>query len=163
MSKFNNCLKQGNFYEEELKKYVSCDTFETSKSLKNFKDWDVKTTKNDKVLLFEVKSETNASKTGNICIEFSNSNMPSGINATKADYWVHYVIHDKDNNVYDIYIIPTNELKTIIKNKQYFRAMRGGDGGRAEFYLVKISTIQKYKIDKTNSMIREILEIMDKD
>ena len=161
MSKFSNCLKQGNFYEEELKKYIRSDTFETSKSLKNFKDWDVKATTNEKITLYEVKSETNASKTGNICIEYSNSNMPSGIKATKADYWVHYVIHDKENNIYDLYILPIEDLRTLIRNKQYFRAMRGGDGGRSEFYLVKLSSIQNYKIDKTNSMIREVLHIMD--
>lgn len=161
MTKFSNCLIQGNFYEEELKKYIQYDTFETSKSFKNFKDWDVKTTAREKTLLYEVKSETNASKTGNICIEFRNNNMPSGINATKADFWVHYVIHDKVNNIYDLYILPIEELKSIINNKLYFRAMRGGDGGRSEFYLVKISTIQKYKIDKTNSMVKELLNIMD--
>jgi hypothetical protein len=162
MSKFIKCLEQGNKYEEELRRYITYDTFETSKELKNFKDWDVKTCYNNKVTLYEVKSEMNASKTGNICIEFSNSNMPSGINATKANYWVHYVLHDKVNNIYDLYIIPTSDLRDIINNKLYFRRMRGGDGGRAEFYLVKLNTIQKYQIDKSKYQIKEILEIMDK-
>lgn len=161
MSKFSKCLEQGNFYEEELKQYINYDSFETSKSLKNFKDWDVKTIKDGETTLYEVKSETNASKTGNICIEFSNSNKPSGIDATKSNFWCHYVIHDKENNIYDLYIIPTGDLRKIIDDKQYFRRMRGGDGGRAEFYLIKINTIKKYKIDESNIEIRKLIKIMD--
>jgi hypothetical protein len=144
MSKFSKCLEQGNRYEEELKNYIDYDTFETSKHLKNFKDWDVKITKGDEVIYYEVKSELYR-PTGNMCIEYENNNKPSGINATTSNFWGHFIIK---NGEMILYLIPIEILREDIKNKKYIKDMRGGDGGRSLFYLFKLSFFDKYIVNR---------------
>jgi hypothetical protein len=161
MDKFSGCLEQGQFYERELLKYLDYDTFRTSKQFKNFKDWDIEITKDNKTTTYEVKSETTSFKTKNMCIEYSYKNMPSGINATKADYFAHFCIENKEKNIYTLYIIPVCDLKELIKNRNYFRNMRGGDGGYSEFYLFKLEKMSKYKIDESEYRIKELLDFMD--
>jgi len=142
MSKFSNCLKQGQKYEDELLKHIEYDTFRTSQDMGVFYDWDIETTKDDIITSYEVKSEHLASRTGNICVEYINNNKKSGIDATKADYWVHFVIHSTH---YDMYVIPIERLRDLIKNKQYLRSLQGGDGYRSHFYLFPTKNLQEFK------------------
>lgn len=62
---------------------------------KNFKAWDIKVKiledGAEKEITYEVKSDTKSMDTGNFVVEYLSWWNPSWINATKADYWVHYV------------------------------------------------------------------------
>jgi len=163
MNKFYNCLSQGSFYELELLKYLDYDTYRTSTDMKNFKDWDIEITKCNKKITYEVKSETYSFKTKNMCVEYNYENLPSGINATKADYFCHFCIESLEKNIYTLYIIPTKDLREMIKKKEYFKDMRGGDGYRSKFYLFKLDKFRKYKIDEDEIKIVKLLDIMDND
>ena len=111
------------------------------------KEWDIKTIKDDITLYYEVKSETNAFKYNNLCIEFNYNDKPSGINATIADFWIHYAIKDRQKNIYVVFKIPTNDLKNMITNKEYHRIVQGGDRNSSSCYLFKMSLFEKYKIN----------------
>ena len=161
MSKFNKCLSQGQFYESEILKYLNYDTYRTSAIMKNFKDWDIEITKCNKKITYEIKSETYSFKTKNMCVEYNYNNQPSGINATKADYFCHFSIESIDKNIYTLYIIPTNDLKDMINKKEYFKDMRGGDGMKSKFYLIKLNKLQKYKINDYEIQIVKLLDIID--
>lgn len=144
MNKFSNCLSQGKFYELETLKYIDYDKYNFS--IGKFKEWDIEIYKNDKTIYYEVKSETNAFKYGNLCIEYEYNGKPSGIFGTTADYWVHYAIKDKIKNFYTLYIIPTSELKQLINDKKYFRQTNGGDMNLSKCYLFRMKDLDKYKI-----------------
>jgi len=87
----------------------------------------------------EVKTERDWwFKTGNIAIEIECNGKPSGIMATKADYWVHILANgDKD------YCRLIFDIKTIKKlTKKYIGTLKnGGDGWRSKFVLIPLSEI----------------------
>ena len=87
----------------------------------------------------EVKTERDWwFKTGNIAIEVECNGKPSGIMATKADYWVHILAEgDKD---YCRLIFDTRTVKRLAK--KYIGTLKnGGDGWRSRFVLIPLSEI----------------------
>ena len=145
MSKFTNCLSQGQFYEKETLKYIDHDTYKFS--VGKCKEWDIEVYKHGVPLYYEVKSETNAFKYGNLCIEYEYNEGKSGIDATIADYWVHYAIKDKAKNIYSLFIIPTAELRQLIIDKKYLRKITGGDRNLSKCYLFRMTELSDYNVE----------------
>ena len=109
-----------------------------------FKEYDLIITKDNVDTKIEVKSDRQASFTGNMAIEYECNNKPSGLTSTTADYWLYFVVHkDKD----ECYKIPTDELKELVKD---CRKVRGGDDYKSRMYLLKINNCGKYQIYKNN-------------
>ena len=82
----------------------------------------------------EVKSERGMwLQTGNIAIEYECYGKPSGINATKADYWFHNLcVGDK---VYGTLVFETKMLKRIVNtsiNENQVRSVSGGDNNASK-------------------------------
>lgn len=141
-NKFEKDLAQGKKYELESLKYLDYDNYEMKEGY--FKEYDLIITKDNVDTKIEVKSDRQASITGNMAIEYECNDKPSGLTSTTADYWLYFVVHkDKD----ECYKIPTNELKDLVKN---CRKVRGGDGYKSKMYLLKISDCGKYRIYKNN-------------
>lgn len=92
---------------------------------------------------FEVKEDFTHARTGNIGLEFESWGRESGIQVSKANYYV-YKIHNADGS-YDVYVIETKVLKALINKKMYSRIVVGGDvGSESKNYLFKDSTFYKY-------------------
>ena len=91
----------------------------------------------------EVKTERDWwFKTGNIAIEVECNGKPSGIMATKADYWIH-ILADGDKD-YCRLIFDTPIVKRLAK--KYIKNIKsGGDGWRSRFVLVPLSEIFEAK------------------
>lgn len=141
-NKFEKDLAQGKKYELESLNYLDYDTYEMKEGY--FKEYDLIITKDNVDTKIEVKSDRQASITGNMAIEYECNNKPSGLTSTTADYWLYFVVHkDKDG----CYKIPTNELKYLVKD---CRKVRGGDNYKSKMYLLKINNCGKYKIYKNN-------------
>ena len=138
-TKFEEDLKMGQEYEIKALDYLKYDKYEIKKGY--FKEYDIILDDTTKV---EVKAEKMASITGNIAIEYSCSGRPSGILTTEADLWVHFIVFDAYE---ECYCIPIQDLRNIVRN---CRSVRGGDGMRANMYLVNKSLIQQYKTEKIN-------------
>jgi hypothetical protein len=90
----------------------------------------------------EIKTETWLwERTGNICIEYRQNGLPSGIAATEADYWVHALKRDDEVLVYLMFPVP--RLKEL--TRQAYRDGRyhegGGDGGRFCNVLIPLKEI----------------------
>ena len=91
-----------------------------------------------------------ASITGNLCIEYEGNKKPSGINATIAHYWVHYILHTEGKGMYgdiikeEVYVIPIEILREKVKG---CRKLTGGDGGRSKFYLLSKYKLKEYLVD----------------
>jgi hypothetical protein len=97
-----------------------------------------------KIEKIELKSETwQWEQTGNICIEFSQNDKPSGIAVTDADMWVHELRRDDKTLVYLMF--PIERLKELAREayRQGRHRNRGGDGGRFGNILIRLSDILK--------------------
>ena len=96
----------------------------------------------------EVKTERNQWKTtGNIAIELHNHNTdkPSGLSITKADYWVTILVDDYQ--VESIHILPVDKLKERVKDivrNGGGKIVMGGDFKCSEIALIPIQEIFGY-------------------
>lgn len=141
-TKFKRNLTQGQLYEKKCLDYLEFDSVEYPPSGVVFKDYDLTIIKDDIKTTIEVKSDRQASKTNNLCIECECSGKPSGISSTKADYWMYFIVFPTYDECYKI---PTNKLKELVKNKQ---KIIGGDNRLTRLYLLNKNTLQEYLINK---------------
>lgn len=143
MSNFFNDLKFGNFYMNEFIKIKGWkeDTYKVMKG--KFAPYDLIHYRNGKEFYYEVKADKKAFKTNNLCIEYEYSGKPSGISISEAHYYIYFVVTDVG---YDLYKIPSKDLKEMIKNKEYHIKLFGGDGKQSKFYLFSLDIFEPYKI-----------------
>jgi hypothetical protein len=92
---------------------------------------------------FEVKYDSPAPRTGKLAIEFSCNGLPSGIEATKADYWVQVVPAGKHTDIGGVFTIRTAKLLTYVYNPIY-EIVSGGDGNRALLILVHYKDFKQF-------------------
>jgi hypothetical protein len=136
-------------------------------NIDNKYEWDIsatkklrKTTLREAVTLsltFEVKCDLMAAKTGNIAIEFYNTRSvkASGIDGTKADFWVH--ITDA------MYIIETNQLKSLIKSVKPKRIITSGGDGNASLYLYPTSFLDENFRNLEKMSVKEINSYLNRE
>ena len=94
---------------------------------------------------YEIKADRQTYKTGNFCIEFGCSGRPSGISTTQATHYGYFIV--RPDGTYDIYKIPTGDILEMISQRLYSRDMRGGDGGRSQFFLFDKNIFDQYKVN----------------
>ena len=147
--KFNNDLKKGQIYEAKATEYFDYNKVFFPKG--NFSDYDF--ILDDKIKV-EVKSDCMASKTGNLAIEYKCNGNPSGIYATKADWYVYFINHSDHDEVYKI---PTEKLIEVCKG--YGKKASGGDGGKSRMYLLNKALINDYiTTEKKHEPINVVFE-----
>ena len=137
---FKSDLKFGQIYEKEFIKIMGFKSYvhETNKSIK---EYDIIVKHNGNETKYEIKADRLSYKTGNVCIEIANCGRPSGITSTTIDYWGYFIIK---SDGYDLYLIPTEELKQMVYSKQY-KVIRGGDGKKSDLMLISIRHLEKFK------------------
>lgn len=135
---FLNDLRFGNKYEKEFCNIMKLDKYMISEG--NFKYFDVLDEKNN--ITYEIKADRQTFKTKNIAIEIECNKKPSGLMTTDADNWVYFVV--KDNDEYDMYIIPTDKLRELIKDNK--KVIYGGDNRKSKIHLLKLELIKEYFI-----------------
>ena len=143
--KFRRDLSQGKYYEQKALDLFDYDSFHQSAGY--CKEYDFWFEKDNKRTYVEVKSERYASITSNLAIEFEYKGNPSGIDITKADFYVYYILHTGNGTVRgdikkeECYIIPTDVLKDVASK---CRIAQGGDGYNSKMHLVHKALIKKY-------------------
>ena len=132
---FKKDLELGEYYEYKLIDILKPVNY--LKKIGKFKDYDLEI--NDKSglkIYYEVKCDKYTHTTNNICIEYECNNKTSGITSTTADYYAYFVIDRYNNKIYhDLYIIPVNDIKELIKNKKYHSIKNLGDNLLSKCYL----------------------------
>lgn len=83
--------------------------------------------KNDKYIKVEVKQDFTCARTGNVGVEYECRGKASGIQTSEADLYC-FRIHESET-VYNDYLIPVKELKSMIVNKLFKAIVVGGDKG----------------------------------
>lgn len=97
--------------------------------------YDIKARINDKIFTFEIKEDFTCRKTGNVGVEYECRGKPSGIEVSKADFYI-YKIHTAKG--IEVYIFKTQAIKDMIKRVDYKRIVNGGDvGSNSMNYLFK--------------------------
>lgn len=126
MNKFRKDFKTGKKAEQLVTKLFEAAGFTVtaneSTDKKELIGWDLCLTKDDICVKVEVKYDVMAAKTGNVAVEYFNHKKgePSGILATKADYWIY--VFGKD----DYWIVEVSVLKKFLNNERG-RMVSGGD------------------------------------
>ena len=102
------------------------------------KEWDIFIPEKD--IGVEVKSDRMSTVTGNVAIEYSYGGEPSGIEATKAKWWV-YITEDT------LYWIKAKRIKQCIKENKLepieFPPIKGDYRGKF-LYLIKETLFKDY-------------------
>jgi hypothetical protein len=129
-NKFINDLKSGELGEKVIGNYFSKLGYKIEFNSNKNADFDIKIIKDNKVISLEIKTDEYYLKrrTNNMVFEVSCNNKPSGLNSTKADYYVYYFPEEKI-----AYMASISKIKNIIPQ---CRTTYGGDGMRAKLYLV---------------------------
>ena len=95
-----------------------------TKQKKAIKEYDIIVKQNGNETKYEIKADRLSYKTRNVCIEIAYKGQPSGITSTASDYWGYFVIKSEG---YDLYLIPTDELKEMIFSKpSKYKSIRRG-------------------------------------
>lgn len=100
----------------------------------NFPDFDIAFPNGPKI---ELKFDKAAESTGNVCIEYSYRNKPSGILGTSASLWVHIVPSGEKLIAYEI------EIKRLLR--LCFEAGKCSGGGDGNLSLFKLIPLEKIK------------------
>jgi hypothetical protein len=100
MNKFKMNLNQGKKYEKIALEYLKYDTVEHIEG--NFKEYDFIISKDNIKYKYEVKSDRQASITGNLAIEYEYNKKPSGISSSLADFWIYFIVYEDKEECYKI-------------------------------------------------------------
>lgn len=92
----------------------------------------------------EVKCDLRAEKTGNVAIEVSYRGKPSGLMATRAEWFVVVVGQTA-------YMARTGKLRAFIGSGN-FTAVPAGDGGHAEIVLLTLETLRALPFVQTRNL-----------
>jgi hypothetical protein len=92
---------------------------------------------------YEVKADRNVSKYNSFFIEYDCNGMPSGINATECDYWVHIDARPTESNS-KYYKIPIAVLRNAILRPEVVKR-HGGDRNASSGYIVKREWFAEYE------------------
>ena len=144
MHKFNADLKFGQKYEKILIDLIPHDSYVLTCGY--CKEYDFKLIIDNVEVKYEVKADRRSINTGNMVIEYECSGKASGIATTEAKYYAYFVVRPLDQ--WDLYIIPTDDLKTMINNREFKRTIKGGDGMRSRMYIFGLNQVQKWKHNK---------------
>lgn len=138
-------LLLGQYYE---KKYIELRNFKNVEHPLNTKCKEFDFINLNTGTSYEIKADRMACKTGNIFIEYLCNGEKSGIDATDANYWIHFVCEKDFMKCTHYYKFDTNTLKKLINDKQYYRTVSCvGDGGRVSGYLFDKDELQDYRFE----------------
>lgn len=154
---FKKSQSIGNIAEELLKKTLESYGYKISINNDYNKRYDYDLKIENSNITFEVKYDLYSSKSGNLAFEFFNSKKmtDSGINLTKAKYWVHVI---NENNIPVIYICNTEKLKNFIKIKEPKRIVFSGGDNNADIKLYsKDDVIDIILFKLTHNLMKELI------
>ena len=81
----------------------------------------------------EVKCDARVSTTGNLAIEYACSGRPSGISTSESEWWAFVL----DGAKYEQEVVILITKERLLSKLDGARSVRGGDGNRAQMYLVR--------------------------
>jgi hypothetical protein len=148
VDKFKNDLNKGEIGEKFIGNYFKSRGWSIKYNTNKDSDYDLMIKKGERIISLEIKTDEYylKRKTNNMVFEVSYNNKPSGINSTKADYYIYYFPAEK--------LFYMASIKTIREIIMFCRTTMGGDKNLSKLYLVdrtewahKFKVIEVEKID----------------
>lgn len=134
-STFKRDLEFGQIAEVEFKELLESKGYQVEKMEGYFPDYDLKAIKDGITSTFEIKTDTQASFTGNVAIEIKATaygvTRECGVGTSKADFYVFKLLHFPN-----WYVIDRKKLVQLIVSKQINRETKGGDSNRMTLALI---------------------------
>ena len=87
----------------------------------------------------EVKCDSRVTLTGNVAVEYMCSGKPSGISTSKSPWWAFVL----DGAQFEQEVVILNKKDRLVRKLEGKRSVHGGDGNRAQMYLVKKEELVK--------------------
>ena len=163
---FNKDLPVGELGEQSLTKFLT-ETYQAKYIGKSegseIKFWDLKFTfPSKKDVTYEVKNDVyvvppkqlpngfvaQGFDTGNIFIEFESRGKKTGIDITKADWWVNIFYY-----LNEIWFIKVSDLKKLIRDNDFKKTEQSGDdGSNTRGYLIPRHQFKEHFIIKKFSL-----------
>ena len=133
--KWENDLNEGQKGERVVSEYFTKRWGLTGITFNDNSDYDFMGSKDDRTILFEVKTDRyehfKGVNTYNMFIEVSCSGKPSGILTSKAEQFVYYY-----PDLEEMFIIPMTELRLLCILEDLKLTEQSGDKGKTKGYLL---------------------------
>jgi len=107
-----------------------------------FKDYDISSISRD--IQIEVKMDTYSNTSGNVAVEYTYKNEPSGVSASTADSFVFVIPEGKSLDLV-AYEVDARDLRSVLSQMPL---LRGGDGYHSTMKLLPVSLLKEIAIDK---------------
>ena len=153
--KFQDDIKDGLAFELKVMKMLETELDHCIIVGCSTKDYDLEILDEQMqpVAAIEVKNDLMSATTGNVAIEWQCRGLPSGINVTKAGWWVQG-INDEP------FFITVTKLKEMIKEKGVSSVSGGDKGSDTRMYLIKVDKFKSECTDK-GKMIDDFRTILE--
>jgi len=139
---FNSDLKLGNEGEQIIIDFLTtkgCELVNTN----NDNEYDIKMTKDGVITSYEIKTDFFCAPlfdSGNLFVEFSSRNKPSGISVTKSDWFVTYFMF-----LNEAWFIKSSTLRGLIETNELPIFKNAGDiNSNTQGYLLNRKKFKKY-------------------
>jgi len=140
--KFNSDLKLGNEGEQIIIDFLTtkgCELVNTN----NDNEYDIKMAKDGVITSYEIKTDFFCAPlfdSGNLFVEFSSRNKPSGISVTKSDWFVTYFMF-----LNEAWFIKSSTLRGLIETNELPIFKNAGDiNSNTQGYLLNRKKFKKY-------------------
>jgi hypothetical protein len=139
---FNSDLKLGNEGEQIIIDFLTtkgCELVNTN----NDNEYDIKMAKDGVITSYEIKTDFFCAPlfdSGNLFVEFSSRNKPSGISVTKSDWFVTYFMF-----LNEAWFIKSSTLRGLIETNELPIFKNAGDiNSNTQGYLLNRKKFKKY-------------------
>ena len=107
-----------------------------------FKDYDITSLLGD--IQLEIKMDTYSISSGNVAVEYTYKNEPSGVAASTADSFIFVIPEGKSLSLIG-YEVDARDLKGVLSKMPL---LRGGDGFHSTMKLLPVSLLKEIARDK---------------
>lgn len=156
--KFRKDLRQGQLGERYVAHCLKKNDYQIVKFNDN-SDYDILALYKGNEKSFEVKTDLyeyyKEVVTNNLFIEVMCNGKMSGVNSSKADYFVYFLPH-----ISEMYMIKMDELRKLLRERGFRRSSQSGDRGKVTGYLINRDEAKEwFKVKKTDNILQLFLDI----
>lgn len=139
---FHKDIIIANETEAEIAERLTAYGFETLE-FNNDNQYDLLLKRNNKHYTLEIKEDFQVGDTGNVAVEYESRGKLSGIFTSKADLYMYKMHYSEEQGGVKYLLMTKKALIGIIKNKEHFKRVNGGDyGSDTMMYLFKAGSME---------------------
>lgn len=126
-SQFSQDEAFGSAWEQKYMQSLNLDSYRKMEG--RVKEFDYVGVKGKEIILYEIKSDRYAHKTGNLVVEFCSRGQPSGIQTSLADIWVFIIAATGE-----VFEVSKRRLVEAIHRQEYSEIREIAEGNVGYFF-----------------------------